>query len=50
MAGIVALAVVGWMFSDDLLQKYGGGTAKEIATADTRKIDPKSRFGKSIVI
>ena len=23
MAGIVALAVVGWMFSDDLLQKYG---------------------------
>ena len=41
MAGIVALAVVGWMFSDDLLQKYGGDTAKEIATADTRKIDPK---------
>ena len=41
MAGIVALAVVGWMFSDDLLQKYGGDTAKEIATADTRKINPK---------
>ena len=35
MAGIVALAVVGWMFSDDLLRKYGGDTAKEIATADT---------------
>ena len=43
MAGIVALAVVGWMFSDDLLQKYGGDTTKEIATADTRKIDPKPR-------
>ena len=41
MAGIVALAVVGWMFSDDLLQKYGVGTAEEIATADTRTIDPK---------
>ena len=41
MAGIVALAVVGWMFSDDLLQKYGGDTAEEIATADTRTIDPK---------
>ena len=31
MAGVVALAVVGWMFSDDLLQKYGGDKAKEIA-------------------
>ena len=41
MAGIVALAVVGWMFSDDLLQKYGGDTAEEIATADTKKIDTK---------
>ena len=34
MAGIVALAVVGWMFSDDLLQKYGGDKAEEIAKAD----------------
>jgi len=41
MAGIVALAVAGWMFSDDLLKKYGGDAAEEIAKADTRKIDSK---------
>ena len=41
MAGIVALAVVGWMFSDDLLQKYSDNIPKKIDRPDTGKIDPK---------
>jgi multidrug efflux system membrane fusion protein len=41
MAGIVALAVAGWMVSDDLLKKYGGDTAEENTKADTKTINPK---------